>query len=117
MGPLATFLFLSCYIVFFGSFVWQNKVFVCVTHYFCFPASVDALETRTIKQVACGQMHTLAVTDNGLVFAWGDNAKGQLGLGNTENTVQSHPKFVITLLNFVFTASENNNNNNNNNNQ
>ena len=40
-------------------------------------------------------MHTIAITDNGLVFAWGDNTKGQLGLGITENTVQNHPRFVI----------------------
>ena len=61
-------------------------------------ARVDALETRTIKQVACGQMHTLALTDNGLVLAWGDNTKGQLGLGNTENNVQGHPRLVIFLF-------------------
>jgi len=49
--------------------------------------------------MACGQMHTLAVTDNGLVLAWGDNTKGQLGLGNMENNIQTHPRFVITIVN------------------
>ena len=72
----------------------------------CFTARVDALETRTIKQVACGQMHTLAVTDNGLVFAWGDNTKGQLGLGNMENNAQSHPRSVVFVqllcIHFVY---------------
>lgn len=70
-----------------------------------FAARVDALETRTVKQVVCGQMHTLAVTDSGLVLAWGDNTKGQLGLGNTENNVQSHPKLVIIIFNAHYNAS------------
>lgn len=58
---------------------------------------MDSLETRTITQVACGEMHTIAVTDNGLVFAWGNNTKGQLGIGNTDNTVQKHPRSVSSL--------------------
>ena len=41
-------------------------------------------------------MHTLAVTDNGLVFAWGDNAKGQLGLENMETNAQT-PRFVVSV--------------------
>ncbi|XP_020610535.1 probable E3 ubiquitin-protein ligase HERC4 [Orbicella faveolata] len=42
-------------------------------------------------------MHTLAVTDNGLILAWGDNTKGQLGLGNMENNIQTHPRIVKNL--------------------
>lgn len=55
---------------------------------------MDSLETRTVTQVACGEMHTLAVTDDGLVFSWGNNTKGQLGIGNPDNTVQRHPRSV-----------------------
>lgn len=40
-------------------------------------------------------MHTMAVTDNGLVFSWGDNTKGQLGVGNMDNTVQKHPRSAV----------------------
>jgi alpha-tubulin suppressor-like RCC1 family protein len=35
------------------------------------------------KAVSAGQKHTLALTQNGTLFAWGDNTYGQLGLGNT----------------------------------
>ena len=50
-------------------------------------------------------MHTLAVTDNGLVFAWGNNTKGQLGLGNMESNAQTHPRFVIIVETAVATTS------------
>jgi large repetitive protein len=32
--------------------------------------------------VACGTAHVLALTENGNLFVWGLNAKGQLGLGD-----------------------------------
>ena len=35
---------------------------------------------RSFKQVAAGLFHSLAVTTDGLVFAWGSNRYGQLGL-------------------------------------
>ena len=34
--------------------------------------------------VACGHLHTLALTVGGKVWAWGDNTKGQLGVHTTE---------------------------------
>ena len=70
------------------------------------PKPVEAMHGIPIKQVACGQMHTLAVTDNGLVLAWGDNTKGQLGLGNMESNAQTHPRFVITVEPPVATTSQ-----------
>lgn len=35
-------------------------------------------------QVACGKEHTLALTDGGILYAWGANELGQLGLGHTK---------------------------------
>ena len=32
--------------------------------------------------VACGRMHTVAITLGGHLYAWGGNAHGQLGLGD-----------------------------------
>jgi alpha-tubulin suppressor-like RCC1 family protein len=34
-------------------------------------------------QVSAGRLHSLAVTTNGELWAWGDNSSGQLGRGNT----------------------------------
>ena len=43
------------------------------------------LEGRKVLQVAAGGLHTVCVTVDGAVFAFGFNYKGQLGLGGTEN--------------------------------
>lgn len=37
-----------------------------------------------IVQIACGLQHTLVRLDDGSVMAWGDNGKGQLGVGDFE---------------------------------
>ena len=34
-----------------------------------------------VTSVVCGYAHTLAVTDEGALFAWGANSYGQLGTG------------------------------------
>jgi len=50
------------------------------------------LEGRKVLQVAAGQFHTLCVTEDGSVFAFGDNGGGQLGVGDRVN------RLVPTLL-------------------
>lgn len=45
-------------------------------------------------QVACGYAHTLALTDEGFVYAWGANSYGQLGTGNKSN--QALPTLINT---------------------
>ncbi|XP_045144990.1 RCC1 and BTB domain-containing protein 2 [Echinops telfairi] len=44
-------------------------------------------------QVACGYAHTLVLTEEGQVYAWGTNSYGQLGTGNKSN--QSYPTPVV----------------------
>ncbi len=39
----------------------------------------------TAMQVAAGRYHTVAVKSDGTVWAWGENARGQLGDGTTTN--------------------------------
>lgn len=48
------------------------------------PAPVKFLSAYKIIQVAGGDGHSLAVTTNGKVFAWGASACGQLGLSKIE---------------------------------
>ena len=48
-------------------------------------------------QVACGDYHTLAVTELGKVYSWGCGAMGQLGLGDDRD--RSVPQ-VVTGLDF-----------------
>jgi uncharacterized repeat protein (TIGR02543 family) len=50
------------------------------------------LSGETIQTVIAGQLHSLAVTTNGRVYAWGNGSSGQLGNGSTSNS--STPSLV-----------------------
>ena len=52
------------------------------------PKMVRALAGHRVVQVACGSRdaQTLALTDEGLVFSWGDGDFGKLGRGGSEGT-------------------------------
>ena len=49
------------------------------------PCRVSTLSGLVIVRVVCGYAHTLALTDEGLLYAWGANSYGQLGIGNKSN--------------------------------
>uniref|UniRef100_W8AHF9 HECT-type E3 ubiquitin transferase n=1 Tax=Ceratitis capitata TaxID=7213 RepID=W8AHF9_CERCA len=59
------------------------------------PQPIQALRGRKVIHLAVGALHCLAVTDNGQVYAWGDNDHGQQGSGNT--VVNKKPALVIGL--------------------
>eukprot|EP00535_Pseudo-nitzschia_heimii_P002359 CAMPEP_0197192270 /NCGR_PEP_ID=MMETSP1423-20130617/24796_1 /TAXON_ID=476441 /ORGANISM="Pseudo-nitzschia heimii, Strain UNC1101" /LENGTH=425 /DNA_ID=CAMNT_0042645121 /DNA_START=138 /DNA_END=1415 /DNA_ORIENTATION=+ len=42
---------------------------------------VEILPSENITQIAGGESFTLALTDEGVIYGWGKNAKGQLGTG------------------------------------
>ncbi|CAL9698480.1 unnamed protein product [Knipowitschia caucasica] len=57
------------------------------------PALVTGnLSNKHVVQVSCGSHHSLALTHDGEVFAWGYNNCGQIGSGSTAN--QPHPRRV-----------------------
>lgn len=45
------------------------------------PRRVVSLERIVVKDVACGGVHTCALTEKGALYAWGGGREGQLGLG------------------------------------
>lgn len=45
------------------------------------PRRVVALDGISIKDIACGGVHTCALTSKGALYAWGGGQAGQLGLG------------------------------------
>lgn len=47
------------------------------------PTLVSALKSHKVINVACGDSHTLCVTDQGKVFVFGDGDFGKLGVGLT----------------------------------
>ncbi|XP_077295438.1 nimA-like kinase [Arctopsyche grandis] len=51
-----------------------------------------------IIDVAIGENHFIAISDDHMVFTWGDGGKGQLGLGELEK-YKYHPIPVMSLLN------------------
>ncbi|CAB3388424.1 Hypothetical predicted protein [Cloeon dipterum] len=48
------------------------------------PCKVIELEGVVISQIACGTRFTLTLTDDGKIYSWGGNKRGQLGDGTTE---------------------------------
>uniref|UniRef100_UPI00398F680E X-linked retinitis pigmentosa GTPase regulator-like isoform X2 n=1 Tax=Pristiophorus japonicus TaxID=55135 RepID=UPI00398F680E len=55
---------------------------------------VPALKSEKVKFAACGRNHTLVCTEQGNVYAAGDNSEGQLGLGdNEERTIFQRIEF------------------------
>ncbi|KAK2852332.1 hypothetical protein Q7C36_007533 [Tachysurus vachellii] len=50
-----------------------------------------------VVQVACGNVHSLALTKGGEVFSWGLNKYGQLGLGKSVN-LQALPALIPSLV-------------------
>jgi E3 ubiquitin-protein ligase HERC4 len=46
------------------------------------PKLVDGLADETIQSICCGYGHTLCLSLNGVVFAWGNNDWGQIGCGS-----------------------------------
>jgi len=43
--------------------------------------TVEILPSETVTQIAGGESFTLALTNEGIIYGWGKNAKGQLGTG------------------------------------
>ncbi|XP_014471626.1 PREDICTED: RCC1 and BTB domain-containing protein 1-like isoform X3 [Dinoponera quadriceps] len=49
------------------------------------PVKVPGLMGVRIVKVVCGHTHTLALTDEGMLYVWGGNSYGQLGTNNKTN--------------------------------
>ncbi|XP_011505541.1 PREDICTED: probable E3 ubiquitin-protein ligase HERC4 [Ceratosolen solmsi marchali] len=61
------------------------------------PRMVKSLATNIVVQIACGQKHSLALTNNGELYSWGSNSNGQLGHGQ-QLTMQAKPKLITGLI-------------------
>eukprot|EP00948_MAST-09A_sp_MAST-9A-sp1_P001059 g1059.t1 len=68
------------------------------------PMVIQALKTKRIQRFSLGEQHTLATTEDGLVYAFGFGAAGQLGNGGKEANPGEHdgnssvlPRLLPTL--------------------
>eukprot|EP00741_Cyanophora_paradoxa_P003473 tig00000711_g3373.t1 len=59
------------------------------------PAHVEVLKGKGTRQIACGDLHSIALTTVGEVFAWGANDYGQLGHGGAQG--EALPRRVEAL--------------------
>ena len=57
------------------------------------PVLISRLSSMSISVIAASEDHSLGLTTNGKVYAWGYNMDGQLGLG-----YNSHSKYDVTLV-------------------
>ncbi|XP_072351455.1 probable E3 ubiquitin-protein ligase HERC4 [Scyliorhinus torazame] len=60
------------------------------------PQVLKSLSEKNIIQVACGNNHSLALSKDGQLFAWGQNTYGQLGI-DTKGASQPIPRCVTSL--------------------
>ncbi|XP_072035164.1 RCC1 and BTB domain-containing protein 1-like [Amphiura filiformis] len=51
------------------------------------PCRVSSLQGVVVSQIVCGYAHSMALSDEGILYAWGANSYGQLGTGNKANLV------------------------------
>jgi len=64
---------------------------------------VQVVNVANVVDIAVGQLHSLAVTEDGHVYSWGSNLYGQLGLDTTDT--QTTPQRVLDLDNIVSVAA------------
>ena len=66
------------------------------------PAPIQAVDIRNAARIACGQLHTLCILDDGTVRAWGDGRYGTIGNGGSSDV--SVPDAVLGLDEVVAVA-------------
>jgi len=49
------------------------------------PTVIEALTALDVTKIACGIVHSLAISSEGLVYAWGCASFGCLGVGDTSS--------------------------------
>ncbi|XP_043927776.1 X-linked retinitis pigmentosa GTPase regulator-like, partial [Protopterus annectens] len=73
-----------------GTFIFESPV----------PKVLEQLKNQKVQYVACGENHTALITDNGLLYTFGDGRHGKLGLGDENFTNQFKPTLCTQFLKF-----------------
>ncbi|KAG1656516.1 putative E3 ubiquitin-protein ligase HERC4 [Nymphon striatum] len=67
--------------------------------YVSYPNMIKSIGTLNVIQVACGYDHALALTASGVLYAWGMNSHGQLGV-LTQDAFVDRP-YVVAALSYI----------------
>lgn len=60
---------------------------------------------ENVSSIAAGRLHSMAVTDDGTVYAWGDGQYGQQGRGDTASSIVAAAVPDMSSISKVFTSS------------
>jgi alpha-tubulin suppressor-like RCC1 family protein len=60
------------------------------------PRIIESLRGKDVVDVACGGVHSAAITASGELYTWGKGRYGRLGHGDSDD--QLKPKLVEALL-------------------
>ena len=72
-----------------------QKPVLCYSRRICSPPPAAPKLVLRVTQVACGEVHSVCVCENGVAFSWGGGRRGQLGHGNNlDNPRPQEIKFV-----------------------
>ena len=58
---------------------------------------LGVLATKRVVDVACGSLHCLVCTEDGKVYAWGDNDEGQIGNDSTSACQVAHVSLFMAI--------------------
>lgn len=59
------------------------------------PIKLNGFDGQKIISISCGFLHSMALTEDGNVYSWGDNEFGQLGIGESIKNVNEPIKVRI----------------------
>ena len=91
-------------------FIWglanEGRLGICSNFRYYEPQLVNGLENQIIKQMVCGPNHSLLLSNDGHIYAFGDNSSGQIGNGSVDTQysafkVKSESTFKKVIANKV----------------
>ncbi|KAB0407203.1 hypothetical protein E2I00_000826 [Balaenoptera physalus] len=65
------------------------------------PKAIETIKDQKISYVFCGENHTALITDLGLMYTFGDDRRGKLGLGLESCANQFVPTLCSNFLKFI----------------